>query len=114
MSLTMTPLSMESPKPPKQLSQQIMFNLICHRGASADISTIKLFKSFMMTLCNDDLSLIILPYQAAKQHYSSLTNIKQIQSIDEPKLHHSSSPTNKKKTIFPQWVLAHLYRPLLS
>jgi hypothetical protein len=74
-----------------------MFNLICHRGASADISTIKLFKSFMMTLCNDDLSLIILPYQVAKQHYSSLTNIKQIQSIDEPRLHHSSSPTNKKK-----------------
>jgi hypothetical protein len=44
---------------------------------------LKLFKSFTATLRNAGSSLVIIPYQAAKQHYSSLTNIKQIQAIDD-------------------------------
>jgi hypothetical protein len=66
-----------------KLSQCVCFNLICHRGAVCDITTFKLFKSFAATLRNADSTLVILPYQAAKQYYSSLTNIKQIQAIDD-------------------------------
>jgi hypothetical protein len=59
------------------------FDLIssAHRKIVCDIPTLKLFKSFATTLYNADSSLIILPYQLAKQHYSTLTNIKQIQTI---------------------------------
>ncbi len=39
----------------------------------------------------------MLPYQAAKQHYSSLTNIKQIQSIDDPKFNHYIKPYYHKQ-----------------
>lgn len=83
--------------PPKQLSQWVRFNLICHRGTISDIPALKTFKSFMTTLCNADPSLIILPYQVSKQHYSSLTNIKQIQTIDEPKLYQFLRPYYQKQ-----------------
>jgi hypothetical protein len=53
------------------LSQRIRFNLICHRGTISDIPIGKSFKSFLTTMCNADSSLIVLPYQSAKQHYSS-------------------------------------------
>lgn len=70
----------------KKLNQHIRFNLIRHWGTNSDIPTLKLFKSFSTVLCYMDLSLIILPYQASKQHYSSLTTLKQISSIDDHKM----------------------------
>ncbi len=54
-------------------NQQIRFNLIHHRGAVADIPVLKLFKSFTSTLKKADSSVIIHPFQASKQHYSSLS-----------------------------------------
>jgi len=70
-------------KSPPCISQRIRFNLIRHRSTHSDIPTIKLFKSFAATLRNADSSIIFLPFQMAKQHNSSQTNIKQIQSIDQ-------------------------------
>lgn len=65
-----------------KLNQRIRFNLICHRGTVADIPSVKLFKSFTSTLKKVDPSIIILPFHLAKQHYSSLVTLKQIQSMD--------------------------------
>ena len=61
-------------KPTTSPNQHIWFNLICHWGVVSHVPTVKLFKSFLSTLRNSDPSILILPYQAAKQHYSSLTN----------------------------------------
>ncbi len=67
-------------------NQRIRFNLIRHRGTVGSSSTLKLFKSFCTTLRNNDQTLTILPYQTSQQHYSSLTNIKQIQAVDENRM----------------------------
>jgi len=64
-------------KATSSISQRILFNLIRHRGTLSDIPSCKLIKSFFSTLWNSDPTLVILPYHAAKHHYSSLTNIKQ-------------------------------------
>ncbi len=69
-----------------KISQCICFNLIRHRGTVSDIPTLKLFKSFTSTLKKADSSLIILPFKASKQHYSSLSTLKHIQSMEENKL----------------------------
>jgi len=84
-------------KPNLNLSQHIRFNLIRHRGTICDIPIEKLFKSFTTTLCNADSSLVILPFQAAKQHYSSLTNIQQIQNIDSTCLNQFFKPYYQKQ-----------------
>lgn len=68
-------------------NQRIHFNLIRHRGTVSDIPILKLFKSFTSTLKKVDPSIIILPFSASKQHYSSLSTLKQIQTIDDNKLH---------------------------
>jgi hypothetical protein len=77
------------------VSQRIRFNLIRHHGVSCDIPTIKLFKSFTSTLKRVDPSLIILPFQSSKQHYSSLPTLKHIQTMEANKLNqffHSYHP----------------------
>ncbi len=61
------------------LSQRIHFNLIHHPWMVSNAPTIKLFKSFMTTLWNADMPLIVLPFQSSKQQYLSLSNIKQFQ-----------------------------------
>jgi hypothetical protein len=61
-----------------KINQRIHFNLIRHRGTSADTPTLKLFKSFTTTLKKADPSLIILPFLDFKQHYSSLSTINHI------------------------------------
>jgi hypothetical protein len=66
-----------------KVNQCMRFNLICHRGTSADIPILKLFKSFTSSLKKSDPSIIILPFSASKQHYSSISTIKQINSLDE-------------------------------
>jgi hypothetical protein len=69
-----------------KISQRIRFNLIRHRGIVSDIPTLKLFKSFAVTLKKADPSIIILPFKASKQHYSSLSTLKNIQAMEENKL----------------------------
>jgi hypothetical protein len=45
-----------------------------------------LFKSFTSTLKKADPSIIILPFRVSKQHYSSISTVKQIQAIDDNKI----------------------------
>jgi hypothetical protein len=52
----------------------------------ADIPAVKLFKSFTTTLKTVDPSINILPFHSSKQRYSSLTTLKQIQSMEDNKL----------------------------
>jgi hypothetical protein len=78
-----------------KVQQQIRFNPIRHRGVPCDIPTIKLFKSFTSALKWVDPSIIILPFQASKQHYSSLPTLKHIQTMEANKLNqffHSYHP----------------------
>jgi len=70
-----------------KLNQRIRFNLIRHRGTVSDIPSIKLFKSFAPTLKKVDPSAIFLPFHSNKQHYSSLVTLKQIENMEENKLH---------------------------
>jgi hypothetical protein len=70
-----------------KLNQRIHFNLIRHRGTVSDIPSIKLFKSFATTLKKVDPSVIILPFHSNKQHYSSLVTLKQIEHMEDNKLH---------------------------
>jgi hypothetical protein len=79
------------------LTQRIRFNLIRHRGTICDVPTIKLFKSFTATLHNADSSVVFLPYQASKQHYSSITNLKQIQAVDQSRLLQFFKPYHMKQ-----------------
>jgi hypothetical protein len=58
-----------------KLHQRIRFN---HRGVTSDVPAIELFKSFASSLKRADPSLIILPFHASKQHYSSLPTLKHI------------------------------------
>jgi hypothetical protein len=51
-----------------------------------DTPAIKLFQSFTSSLKRADPSLIILPFHASKQHYSSLPTLKHIQTMEENKL----------------------------
>jgi len=69
-----------------KISQRSCFDLIRHRGTVSDIPTLKLFKSFATTLRKADPSIIILPFKASKQHYSSLSTLKHIQTMEENKL----------------------------
>jgi hypothetical protein len=87
---TSQPIMYEQPQPtinnsPK-INQRIRFNLIRHKGAISDIPTLKLFKSFTQTIRNADPSVIFLPFQASKQHYSSISTLKQINLINEQKM----------------------------
>jgi hypothetical protein len=67
-------------------NQRIRFNLIRHRGAVADIPILKLFKSFTSTLKKANSSVIILPFQASKQHYLLLSTLKHIQAVNDNKI----------------------------
>jgi hypothetical protein len=53
----------------------------------SDIPVGKLFKSFASTMKKADPSLVFHPFQASKQHYSSLVTSKQIQTIEDNKSH---------------------------
>jgi hypothetical protein len=44
-----------------------------------------------------DSSFIILPYQASKQHYSSLSSLKQISLVDEPKMLYFFKPYHQRQ-----------------
>ncbi len=73
--------------------QHIRFNLIRCRDTTSDVTTLKLFKSFATILRNIDPDINILPYEKDKTHISPLTNLKQINSIDENKLNSTSDHT---------------------
>jgi hypothetical protein len=69
------------------LHQHIRFNLLRHRGVESDIPTLQLFREFTTALRVADPMLTILPYEASKQHYSSINTSKQIQALDAQKFH---------------------------
>jgi len=81
-------------------NQRIRFNLIRHRGTVANIPTIKLFKSFETTLKTVDPLMNIIPFHSAKQHYSSLITLKQIQNMEENKLSHFFKSYHPKQHYF--------------
>jgi hypothetical protein len=70
-----------------KLNQRLCFNFIRHQGTVSDIPSIKLFKSFTSTLKKVDPSISILPFQSNKRHYSSLVTLKQIETMEDNKLH---------------------------
>jgi hypothetical protein len=90
------------------LTQRIRFNLIRHRGTICDVPTIKLFKSFTATLHNADSSVVFLPYQASKQHYSSITNLKQIQAVDQSRLLQFFKPYHMKQQVLSQQLFSYI------
>jgi hypothetical protein len=67
-------------------NQPICFNLIRPRGTVADIPVLKLFKSFTSTLKKADSFVVILPFQASKQHHSLLSTLKHIQAVNDNKI----------------------------
>jgi hypothetical protein len=72
--------------PPVNPIQHMRYNLIRHRDTTCNITTLILFKSFASVLqeLNSDNS--ILPYEANKHHISPLTNVCQINAVDDNKL----------------------------
>ncbi len=68
------------------VNQRLRFNNIHHRNSVNSTTTLQLFKSFALALRASDQFLAILPFQAGKQDISSLTNIKQINAVNENKL----------------------------
>jgi len=80
------------------INQRICFNLIRHRGAHSETKALNLFKSFAMTLKKADPSLIIHPFQASQQHFSSLATLKQIQIMENQKIHQFFKSYHQKQT----------------
>jgi hypothetical protein len=68
------------------VNQRLRFNLIRHRSSANSATTLQLFKSFATALRNSDQFLALLPFQAGKQTISSLTNLKQINTVNDNKL----------------------------
>jgi hypothetical protein len=68
------------------ISQHLRFNLIHHRGVSANIPVLKLFKSFTTAIKKADPTAIILPVHSNKQHFSSLSTLKHIQLTNDSKM----------------------------
>jgi len=83
---------------PEAINQWIRFNLIRHRGVVGNLSTLKLFKSFVNELKAADSSLAVLPFRASKQHYSALTHTKQINTVEENRMYQYFRPYYKNST----------------
>lgn len=71
---------------PVKSIQHMRFNLIRRRDTTSDITTLKLFKSFASIMREIDNDICILPYEANKHHISPLTNVRQINAVDDNKL----------------------------
>lgn len=75
-------LQLETP-----VSQRMRINLIRHRYArSSEMTTLKLFKSFILTLKKVDKNIVVLPYDSKKQQYTSLVSLKQIEHLNDHQL----------------------------
>jgi hypothetical protein len=83
---------------PEKLNQFIHFNLIRHKGAVGDTKVGQLFRSFASTLKKADPSIVIHPFQVSKQHFSSLATLKQIQVVDDTKIHQFFQSHHQKQT----------------
>lgn len=66
--------------------QHMRFNLIRRRDTTSDVTTLKLFKSFVNILRDIDTNINILPYENAKHHRSPITNGRQLNEIDDNKM----------------------------
>jgi hypothetical protein len=75
-------LQLETP-----VSQRMRINLIRHRfPRSSDMTTLKLFKSFIFILWKVDKNISILPFDSKKQQYTSLVSSKQVEHLNEHQL----------------------------
>ena len=95
---------------PEKINQRIRFNLIRHKGTVSDIPVSKLFKSFASTLKKTDPLIVFHPFQADKQHYSSLVTAKQIHSIDDNKIPQFFKVLSSETVVLPQWVFSNIIR----
>jgi hypothetical protein len=69
------------------VSQRLRINLIRHRFArSSEMTTLKLFKSFVSALRSSDKELTILPFDSKKQRYTSIVSSKQLEQLNEHEL----------------------------
>jgi hypothetical protein len=69
------------------VAQRIRINLIRHRYARAtEMTTLKLFQSFITILRKVDKNVSILPYDSKKQQYTSIVSHKQIEQLNEHQL----------------------------
>jgi len=96
----------------EKLSKRIQFNLIRHRGAHSDTKVLELFKSFTTTLKKADPSLIIHPFQASQQHFSSLATQKTNTNNGKPKAPPILQIISSKTDIFFKWLLPHFICPI--
>ncbi len=77
--------------------QHLHINLFRQKGVAGSLKTLQLFKSFALVLQQTDPLLAILPFEATKQHYSSLNSNKQIETIDESKIYQFFRPYYQKQ-----------------
>lgn len=90
------------------IQQSLRINLIRHWFARTTVQKkIKLFKSFITALRKADRQLTILPFYANKQQYTSLTTIKQIESLNEHQLSLYFNPWFKELALFSQCAPSH-------
>ncbi len=69
------------------VAQHLRINIIRHRFArNSEMTTLKLFQSFIHTLRKVDKNISILPYDSKKQQYTALINVKQIDTLNEHQL----------------------------
>jgi hypothetical protein len=69
------------------VAQHLRINIIRHRFArNSEMTTLKLFQSFIHTLRKVDKTISILPYDSKKQQYTALINVKQIDTLNEHQL----------------------------
>ncbi len=66
-NISQQPSIFQQPTQEPQASQHLRINLIRHQFArSTDMTTLKLFKSFILALCNADKDLTVLPFDSKK------------------------------------------------
>jgi hypothetical protein len=84
---TMHPHETQTQNREVQASQRLRINLFRHRFArSSDMTTLKLFKSFVAALRSSDKDLTILPFDLKKQQYTSVVSNKQLEKLNDHEL----------------------------
>jgi hypothetical protein len=92
-----TPAAASTPVVPDHpASQRLRINLIRHRFArSSEMTTLKLFKSFVSALRSADKDLTVLPFDSKKQRYTSIVSSKQLEQLNEHELKLYFQPWHK-------------------
>jgi hypothetical protein len=81
------PPTTQTPIREDHASQRLRINLIRHRFArSSDMTTLKLFKSFISALRSSDREIAVLPFDSKKQKYTSIVSGKQLDNLNDHEL----------------------------